>query len=421
MKMNMLEIVNLARRIEKRLPAESVKLLKKAGEVANSQQQRVYLVGGMVRDLLLGRDNQDIDLVVEGNAVNLAEALAENRQAKITRHPRFGTAKVQWDGASIDIASARAENYAKPGALPTVKPGTIGNDLARRDFTINAIAIELNPRHFGEILDPHNGRYDLEHGLVRVLHTKSFIDDATRIWRAIRYEQRLDFQLELATFELLKQSKVWLATISGDRTRHEVELILKEEVPEKTLCRADELGVLTSLHPSLKGDTWLAETFTLAREEALPGVPSAQLYLALMIYRLTATETEQLIEYLRIPKAVTQILHDSATIKGKIEELTPNGLPPSRIYNLLHGYNTTALTANMLAVNDDTAEEHFELYLNVLKNVRTSLKGEDIKELGIKSGPKIKEVLNQLQDAKLDGLVSTRREEVAMVRGMVGK
>lgn len=415
------EIADLSRHIEKHLPDDVVEFLKAAGKAAQRQQQRSYLVGGMVRDLLLERENLDIDIVVEGDAIKLAHELADdNQDVKITEHRRFGTAKIRRDGREIDVVTARAETYAIPGALPVVRPGTIGDDLARRDFTINAMAVELSPRRFGELLDPHNGRNDLDHKLVRVLHEKSFIDDATRIWRAIRYEQRLDFRMELATLELLKQSTVWLKTISGDRIRHELELVLKEEQPEKALYRADELGVLAELHPSLKGDIWLMETFALAYEYALPDPPSPQLYLALLAYRLNITEIEQLIAFLRLPKTTAKALRETVSLKNMIGELASPGMPPSRIYKILNGYGTIALTANLLATDDDAAEENIELYMNVLKYVRPSLKGEDIRKLGIRSGPEISEVLERLMEARLDGKVSTWREEEAMVRGMAG-
>ena len=411
------EIINLASRIEKQLPKKLSSFIRAAGKVAQKQQQRLYLVGGVVRDLLLERHTSDIDMVVEGNAIKLAQEMADIIQGRVTPHHRFGTAKVQWDNHMVDIAMARAESYTEPGALPTVKAGTIGNDLARRDFTINAMAIELNPRHYGELLDSHNGKNDLEQRLIRVLHEKSFIDDATRIWRAIRYEQRLGFRLELATQELVKQSTAWLDTISGDRIRHELELILKEELPEKVLRRADELNVLVKLHPSLKGDTWLTDTFALARETATTDTPQPQLYLALMAYRLSADETEQLIAYLKLPKATAEILRDTAAIKNKTEELATTGLAPSLIYELLHGYSLTALTANSLATDTATAAEHIELYLNVLRHVQTSLNGGDLKRMGIPEGPKIKEVLHNLREAKLDGRVSNKKEEEEMVRG----
>jgi tRNA nucleotidyltransferase (CCA-adding enzyme) len=412
-------VINLASRIEKQLPADLVDFLREAGKLAERQEQRLCLVGGVVRDLLLERSNLDLDLVVEGDAINLAQELASLKQAKVTTHLRFGTAKLQWGNRSVDLATARAETYAKPGALPTVQPGTIDSDLARRDFTINAMAVELNTGHFGELLDPHAGKDDLAHRHIRVLHEKSFIDDATRIWRALRYEQRLNFRLEPATLKLLNRDTVMMDTISDDRIRHELELVLKEELPEKSLRRADELGVLTRLHPLLKGNDWLAEKFAKARELSLPTTPPLPLYLSLLAYRLTTDETERLISYLRLPKVSARALRDTIAIKAKIEELSTHGLAPSRIHSMLHGYTTIAYKVNMLATDSATAAEHIELFLNVLCHVNPSLTGGDLKKLGVPAGPRIKEILQLLREARLDGKVSNRRDEEDIVRGQI--
>lgn len=412
------ETINLAASIKEQLPEDVVIFIKQAGNVAEQHQQRLYLVGGVVRDLLLERINFDIDMVLEGDAIKLAQVIAARFQAKVTVHPRFGTAKLKWGSRSADFATARAEIYSKPGALPSVKPGTIKDDLARRDFTINAIAIELNPRHYGGLIDPFHGRQDLRKKLVRVLHEKSFIDDATRIWRALRYEQRLGFSIEPATGLLIKRDILNLKTISGDRIRHELELVLKEELPEKALSRADETGALAILHPALKGDDWIAETFAEARERCLPDVPRPEFYLSLLCYRLPSGNLERLIKYLRLPKETAQILRDTLVIKDKTKELALPGQAPSAIYELLHGYHLMAYTVNSIGSDSETAAEHIELYLNVLRHVNPALNGEDLKRLGVPKGPKIKEVLQKLRKARLDGKISSKREEEEMVRGL---
>jgi tRNA nucleotidyltransferase (CCA-adding enzyme) len=414
------EKTNLAKNIKEQLPDDLIDFIKEAGETAQKQQQRLYLVGGVVRDLLLERSNCDLDIVVEGDAIRLAGEIAQRRRAQITVHSRFGTAKLRWNERSVDLATARAETYARPGALPVVRPGTISDDLSRRDFTINAMAIELNPNRFGDIIDPHGGRQDLKNRLIRVLHDKSYIDDATRIWRALRYEQRLDFRLELATEELLKQCTAWLGTVSGDRIRHELELVLKEEMPEKALRRADELGVLDRLHPALNGNGWLAEKYEAVRRECQPdSSPNPQLYLALLVYRLTASETANLISSLRLTKTTAQALRDTMAIKDRLNELASPGLAPSQIYHILHGYGLIALNACRLAVGEAIAAEHIELYLNVLSHVNPVLTGEALQKLGITEGPKIKEVLRILREARLDGRVDSRNGEEELVRGLI--
>ncbi len=409
------EVMNLADRMQEQLPADLLDFIKQAGDAAQRQQQRLYLVGGVVRDLLLERTNFDLDLVAEGDAIKLAQEIASGNHAAVTTHPRFGTAKLKWGKRSADVATARSETYSRPGALPAVRHGTIADDLVRRDFTVNAMAIELNPRHFGELIDPHNGQRDLKKGFIRVMHDKSFTDDATRIWRALRYETRLDFRIEPSTLKLLERDIAMLETISGDRIRHELELILKEELPEKALQRAGELLVLSGLHPSLKGDDWLGKTFALAREQCLPDEPNPQLYLALLVYRLTTREIEDFISYLRLPKATAQVLRDVAAINNKLNELSAPGLAPSLIYELLRGYCLTALMASELGA-ESSAAEHIELYLNVLRHVNPALSGNDLKKLGIPEGPKIKEVLQTLREARLDGKVNTKKEEEEMVR-----
>jgi tRNA nucleotidyltransferase (CCA-adding enzyme) len=412
--------INLTEIIGERLPRDIVDFIRRAGKAAERDRQRLYMVGGVVRDLLLERHNLDLDLVVEGDAIELAQEIAGGQGAKVTAHPRFGTATLRWSNRSADIATARAETYTRPGALPSVRSGNITDDLSRRDFTINAMAIELNPSRFGKIIDPHGGRRDIAKKIVRVLHDKSFIDDATRVWRALRYEQRLDFHLERATLELLEQGTAYLDTVSGDRIRHELERVLKEEIPEKVLRRADKLGVLVKIHPPLKCDDWLTETFILARERYLPDTfPQPQLYLALMSYRLTPDETDKLIAYLRLTKATARALRETLAIKGKIKELSTPGLAPSQIYELIHGYGLTALTTSSLAAGSATAAEHIELYLSVLRYVKPALGGDDLIAMGVPPGPRVKKILQRLREARLDGKVTSKKEEEEMARRLV--
>ncbi|MCD6299822.1 MAG: CCA tRNA nucleotidyltransferase [Dehalococcoidales bacterium] len=414
------KVINLSSEIEKQLPAELVDFMRLAGEVAHRQGQSLYLVGGVVRDLLLGKPTFDLDLAVEGDAINLAQQLVQIKQGKMVTHPRFNTAKMQWGKWSVDLATARSETYVKPGALPRVKPSSIENDLSRRDFTINAMAICFNPDYYGELLDLHGGINDLERKLIRILHEKSFIDDATRIWRGLRYEQRLDFQLEPTTLKLLKRDIPMLDTISGDRIRYELECILSEKFPEKVLRRAEELKVLSKLHPALKGNGWLAEKFEQARQLSSPNLPPVGLYLALLIYHLDREELEELISYLKLTKLLSQTLRDTISVKSQLKPLADPELNPSRIYRLLHGYSLLAITANSLATDSPVARQHIRLFLSKLRYVKPALNGNDLKQMGIVHGPQIKEILNQLHEAKLDGKVTSKKGEEEMVRGWVG-
>ncbi|TET17466.1 MAG: CCA tRNA nucleotidyltransferase [Dehalococcoidia bacterium] len=416
----MAKITNLANKIEKQLPAELVNFMQVAGRVATSQGQNLYLVGGVVRDLLLGRTNFDLDLVVEGNAIELAQQLAEINQGKIVTYPQFNTAKLQWSQWSVDLATARSETYTKPGALPRVKSSSIESDLSRRDFTINTMAIYLSPSRYGELIDMYGGRNDLKHKLVRILHEKSFIDDATRIWRSLRYEQRLNFQLGKNTLKLLKRDIPMLDTISGDRIRYELECILQEERPEKVLRRAEELNVLQRLHPALKGNGWLAEKFEQARQLSSPNPPPVGLYLALLAYPLTDEENERLISRLRLPKSLAQALRDSISLKTKLQPLANPKLTPSSIYHLLHGYSSPAIITNSLASDSPVARQHIHLFLNKLRYVKPALTGNDLKRMSITPGPQIKEILQRLHEARLDGKVTSKQGEKELVKEWLG-
>lgn len=404
---------NLVSKMENRLPQELLTFLRTAGEVADNQGQRLYLVGGAVRDLLLERPNLDFDLVVEGDAPLLARQLAKASGEKPTIHRQFGTAKFRSGNLSIDLATARCETYSRPGALPDVTPGKIRDDLFRRDFSINAMAIDLTHNSFGELLDAYGGMNDLEQKLIRILHEGSFIDDATRILRALRYEQRLGFKLEEATEKLLREHTSMLDTVSGDRIRHELELNLEEDHPERILRRAEELGVLKALHPSLRGDGWLAEKFEQACQLQPPG---PTLYMLLLIYHLTEEENEQLIARLSIVGELGRNMRQVLQLKPMLHTLAESDLPPSSIYRLLKQYSPTAITAFALACDTPIVRSRLELYLNNLRYVKPFLDGEDLKRLGLQPGPRMGKMLQALLEAKLDGKVTTREEEESLVR-----
>lgn len=307
----MQEEINIAGKIENNLPDELKQLIEKVVGVAGSMGLRVYLVGGIVRDMLLGIPNFDIDIVVEGNAIGLANAFSNEAGGRLVPHPMFNTAKVSVGKRSIDFAMARTETYGKPGALPVVKPGDIKTDLFRRDFTVNALAVSLNRDNYGELIDIYHGLADLQGQCIRILHENSFIDDPTRIWRAIRYEQRLGFEIESVTLNLLKRDVSTMRNAGGYRLRRELELALREKEPEKILHRAWVLKALQQIHPSLKGDKWLSEKFREARES---GVGTGQEYLCILTARLDDEEFARFTHYLRLPK---QTVNQIAEMRNK--------------------------------------------------------------------------------------------------------
>jgi tRNA nucleotidyltransferase (CCA-adding enzyme) len=358
---------------------------------------------------------------LEGDAISLAQELAGDISGKLTIHPQFNTAKIRLDKWSIDLTTCRSETYAKPGALPDIHHGSLKDDLFRRDFTVNAMAIRLSPENYGELVDFYGGLADIKQKSIRILHENSFIDDATRIWRAIRYEQRLDFKLEQHTGELLSRDVAMLSTVSGDRIRHEVELMLKENNPEKMLRRADELKVLEKLHPSLKGDDWLLQMFRKVRETLSPDQLTVGHYLAILTYRLKKVEFEQIISYLRLPRQMAETLRDVSELRSQLEKLNSANLKPGQIYAKLSKYSQTAAIVNMIVTDMVTACNNIELYLNKLHYIKPFLTGKDLQNMGITPGSQMQQILKRLHESRLNGKVDSHEDEELLVRKYLEK
>ncbi len=407
---------DISKKIRTRLSFESQHILTEAGRIATGLGMSIYLVGGIVRDLLLERESYDLDIVVEGDAISLANSFSETIRGKVTAHQRFRTATVKWTGRRIDFATARSETYPRPGALPVIEPGLIDTDLSRRDFTVNAMAADLSPDCFGRLIDPFNGQDDLKKRLIRVLHEKSFTDDATRIWRAVRYEQRLGFTIEPKTLDLLRRDIKMLNSISRDRIRHELEMVLYENEPEKALVRAGELGVLSNVYPSLKGDDWLARRFSRARNICAPESPLSGLYLALLVYRLDSEAIKELSLDLNLRKKQAVILDDLCRLKEKLEIIDESPLQPSVTFLVLNGLSELALTAALIAEDSSAIRENIGCYLNEYRHARTELTGNDLRDMGFSSGSQIKTLLEHLLHARIDGEVTSRQDEEMLVK-----
>ncbi|MBE0480538.1 MAG: CCA tRNA nucleotidyltransferase [Dehalococcoidia bacterium] len=409
--------MNIARLIETQLPSQYLKLIKLAGNLASQIGQNPYLVGGVVRDMLLGRPNLDLDIVVEGDAVGLAERLGQSVNGKVVVHSRFGTASVKSDSISLDIVTARSEKYPRPGALPAVKPGSIEDDLFRRDFTINAIAARIDARRFGDVVDPYRGKRDLEGKLIRTLHDKSFIDDPTRIWRAVRYEQRLEFRLEEEAERLLRRDVVMMDRVSGDRIRHEIERILREERPEKSFSRAEELGALRQLDPALPGNSWLAGRFGMVREAVVDLRSLNRVYLALLVWKLDEESLDRFMQRLRFGRETARTLREIAELKRVLPVLDQRHFAPGQTYELLEPFTIQSVTAAMFAVESVTVRNRLRAFLFEYRRARPQLDGDDLRRMGIPAGPDLGLLLRELKKARLDGRVSTREDEVELVRG----
>jgi tRNA nucleotidyltransferase (CCA-adding enzyme) len=386
--------------------------------LAEEEGRALYLVGGGLRDLVLGWEQVDIDLVGEGEMRSLGEAAATALGGRWLEHRAFGTVTVEGQDFRLDLAMARGERYARPGALPRVRPASIGDDLSRRDFAINAMALALCGRQRGQLLDPFDGRGDIARGLVRVLHDRSFIDDATRILRAVRYETRFSFAIEEKTLALLKRDLAYLDTISGARLQHELLRLLAEDEPEKSLLRCQELGVLAAIHKALRFDDELAAAFRRARR-AGQAPPRPELYLSLLGTRLSPADAEAVALRLALSKRQRQALEGAAELAQLLPWLSQADVRPSQVVERLECYPLFAVEAWVLVASPSTSVQNLSRYLSEWRYVKPSLDGRALARLGIARGPLTGGVLRLLKAARLDGQASSRQEEVELVRGVL--
>ncbi|MBC8264914.1 MAG: CBS domain-containing protein [Anaerolineales bacterium] len=427
--------VEIAQLIENALPAPLLKLIRKASRIAAQMDFSLYVVGGFVRDLLLGTPTLDLDLVVEGNAIALARRLQKRAGGRVQSHSRFGTAKLILDKQAfsipyLDFVTARTEFYEHPTALPQVERSSIKQDLHRRDFTINTLAICLDPGRYGELLDFYGGEQDLKRGLIRVLHSLSFVEDPTRMLRAARLEQRLGFRLEERTEELIGNALDLLDRTTGERIRHELYLILEEEAPEGALCRLDELGVLAQIHPGLRCGDWLRERFKRLRESLEAGrwepatgdqrLDASILYLALLTYRLCARDLQSLAKRLKIVGEDATLLRQVNMLRSLASELAEERRPSS-IYRLLEHYSGPAIFVMWIATDSKSVRERLELHHRTLRFVEPEIDGEYLKAMGLQPSPLFGRILSALRDARLDGEVSSLEEEKSLVEELLAR
>ena len=414
----MARVCNLIPAMEALLPAATVHLLRRAGVTAAREGAALYLVGGSVRDLLLGRPVMDLDLVAEGDGPRIAEALAAELGGRVAARSQFGTAKLVVGDQTLDVATARLEAYAHPGALPAVRPGTLRDDLARRDFTVNAMAAHLGQETFGEIEDRLGGGADLSQRVLRPLHDGSFVDDATRVLRALRYEHRLGFRMDGPTEALVRRDAPYLATISGDRIRHEVERICQEARPEASLARARDLGVLAALLPGLD---WPEEVHCAVSRARDAGEQTAPLlFVALLASSLTPEGGAAFADRLAMPARWRRVVDHTVALRPTLDALTQEELRPSQIERLLRGTDEQAVLAWRLLANADLVRVRLASYATELRHVQPRLNGHDLRDLGAPSGPEMGRLLEELRTAVLDGNVHGREAEEAWVRRRLG-
>lgn len=370
----------------------------------------LYLVGGMVRDLVRGEGSADIDLSVVGDGPGYAAALANRVDGQVTKVSEFGTAAVETGTLSIDVATARAETYEHPGALPEVTPAGIAEDLARRDFTINAMAIDLSRSGWGELIDPNGGMADLMMKRLRSLHPASFADDPTRALRAVRYEARLGFKLQPATVNDLQRDCAHFDAVSPARVLADFRRILDETSRTQALSRAEELGILGCISPAFR----IAGRSLKAIEETPDREPL--FHVALIGARLTQAEAASLIERIEPPADWREALGAGSTYQEIASILERSDLRPSEIAELLEGFPILALEAQLQLAPATRQKAALRSWLEELRFREPLLSGDDLLEAGVPQGPLVGQLLDELRRARLDRAVGTRDDELTLVK-----
>lgn len=422
------EELNCLSMMEERLPTKILAILRLAGQIADNLGSTVYCVGGFVRDFFLQVPNFDLDLVVEGNGEELAAGLAERLGGKQRIHERFRTAVVSLpDGTKIDVATARTEYYEFPAALPRVEKSSIREDLYRRDFTINTLAIYLNADRFGELIDYFGGRRDLEQGIIRILYNLSFVEDPTRILRAIRFEQRYSFTIEPDTlrFAIDAIERRMLGKLSYKRILHELILILSEKDPGNSLDRMKEIGLWKYILPEVKLEhlnrvtlkrisivvVWLEERYYPAN------VKSWLVYILVLLARLSDDEVQGVLERYPFDNHAIRAIKESRQVPAVAQFLTDNNhLAAHQIDEMLGEWTQENIVYLLLLVREEAAWNNLVHYLDRKERVRIEINGNDLKGMGIKEGPVYRMIFDKLYQLKLDGFILNRQDELIQVK-----
>jgi tRNA nucleotidyltransferase (CCA-adding enzyme) len=419
--------------MEERLPSRAQSILRELGRAGDELNCPVYAVGGFVRDLLLRNHNLDVDIVVEGDGIRFAEHFAKEHACKIRVNRRFGTAAIRLaDKLKVDIATARLEYYDSPAALPTVETSSIKRDSYRRDFTINTLAIKLNRGAFGELIDFFGAQRDIKEKVIRVLHNLSFVEDPTRVFRAIRFEQRFGFQLGKQTQNLIKNAVEmgFLERLSGRRIFNELVLILNEEDPVPILRRMKDLDLLKSIHVKIP---WGKETESLL--EAIKNVISWYDLLFLEgecerwqvhFYGLMDSLGDR--EVLDVCQRLSLSEKNRKKIIGGRKEAEENlgkmarrfdskrRTRRSEMYELLEPLSTEVKLFMMAKTTKKETKQWISLFFTKLQGQKSLLKGRDLIRLGVKPGPLMKEILVDLLKARLDRRLKTKDDEISYVK-----
>lgn len=442
--------LNLSSKIDLFLPRAFKGLLKKIINYSKIYNTPLYAVGGFTRDLILGVKNLDLDLVVEGDGIEFAGNLAKKLNGVLVRHQKFGTATIYmpWPRGmqkeikryaryfhggktpslfKIDIASARTEIYSKPAMLPEVKFGPIRNDLHRRDFTINAMAISLSMENYGKLFDFYGGRDDIKNKIIRALHKNSFIDDPTRILRAIRFEKRFGFKIEPFTEHLIRDAvkKRMLQKTGKHRIRDEFFLMLEEFNPGIAIKRLNGLCRLSFLNKKIKFSKnkvalFLSIKNAVAIYKKLPGAKNLDerlIYLMALLKNLGASETKLFCDNFGLKRS-DKIRILSAKLSAEKFKLlkSKKELKPSLVYDILKPVSLEVILFLMAETKSAAAKRRILNFLKELNNTKIAIKGSDLKSLGITPGPRFKLILKKVLSEKLNGNIKNKKDEIEFVR-----
>ena len=409
---------------ERLLAIESLQEVFEAVQAVSEPFEGVYLVGGAVRDVLMGEPNFDVDIAVEGDGIALGQALARELGGRVVPHEKFGTAIVLYEnGGRVDVATARTEFYDHPGALPTVEQASIRQDLYRRDFTINAMAVSLKGADFGRLVDYFGGHRDLAGGVVRVLHNLSFIDDPTRIFRAVRYETRYGFRMDAHTFGLAKACVEMdlVGELSSARVRDELQALLSEERAADSVRRMAELGIDRAIHSHLAADeeaVRLIEAVDSLREAYAPEAPAWRLRLAVLARRLSSTEVLDWAEGLKLRRRDAERIADAVAVAPRLRDLVGATKEPAALWQRVAPHDPDgALLA--LATSKGRARKRLERYFEELRDVTLEISGGDLAELGLGESPQVGAVLEELRRRKLNGELDGRAAEIEAAKELL--
>lgn len=420
---------NVKSLMKERLQKNLMALLDSIAQIADREQVNVYVVGGFVRDLLLNIQNLDIDLVVEGDGIAFAETLARKFNGRAKSHLKFGTSVVLLkDRSRIDVATARMEYYSHPGALPKVERSSVKSDLFRRDFTINSMAIKLNGPGAFCLIDFFNGEMDLKDGSIRVLHSLSFIEDPCRIFRAIRFEQRFNFRIGRQTIAFMKnaiKSKL-VNQLSGTRLTNEFKILLKESDPVRCIDRMRELSLLQFITQDSSNDNSqelalekIDGVLTWAKMVPMPKKPETWfVYFHALFIAMKNAAFEKSMERLHITMKIRNRLRSDREhfVKAKSDLNGGRELKPSEVYDILSQLSSEAVILLLAVCSSERVNKYATLYFNqYYTSAKTELTGSDLIGMGMEPGPIFQDVFKTLRDARVNGQVTSREEEVVLV------